>query len=100
LLIQSHIKKGLQLADDIVVGKIKSIQAEADRDLVDAEATQQAKELTEARLRLAKIQDDAEAAMNDARKLFNELSTHLAEAGKDEEESQQILNVPLFSRSS
>jgi len=81
------------LTDDIIVHKIKLIQAEADHIQVQAEAGNVSREMNDAMAEFASLDERNNAAKARANELVKVATKNLADAGKSEEETTELLNV-------
>jgi hypothetical protein len=81
------------LTDDIIVHKIKLIQAEADHIQVQAEAGNVSREMNDAMAEFATLDERSNAAKTKANELSKVATKNLTDAGKSEEETAELLNV-------
>lgn len=93
LLIQEYVKETMQLTDDIIVAKMKCIQAEADQSKVTAEAGNASQELEEAIIQYRVCDEKTKAASAIAKQLMKEIQKNLFDLGKTPEEGQALIAV-------
>jgi hypothetical protein len=93
LTLQAYVEEAIQKMDDLAVAKIKSIQADADNDLVRAEAGLALQGYNDALEEYARIEDELVKARSKAQELMKAARTYLDELGMSEHEQEHLMTV-------
>jgi len=85
------------MINNLIIAKIKYIQAEADSTKMMADAGAASKEYHDTMAELGRLDDEVKAAKEKAKKLITAAQKYIAESGKDETEAKRFIEVvPLF----
>ena len=85
------------MTNNLIIAKIKYIQAEADSTKMMADAGAASKEYHDAMAEVTRLDDQVKVAREKAKKLITAAQKYIAESGKDETEAKRFIEVvPLF----
>lgn len=94
--MQEYVKEVIEMVNDLVIAKIKCIQAEADETKMMADTGAASKGYNDAMEEVGSLDDQVKIAKERAIELITAARKYIAESGKDEDEAKAFIQVVHF----